>query len=955
MAGHLLGPHWVLFLLARKVGCRNVYCGTRSWFVKVIVVSVVTRYGSFGVDGGCVQRCHRIQDIVYDAAVGSGRSFHASPAWLYVRRTDALLVEHGWKLHISTRLSTMVETLDRVLPVLVEAECDFKTVPDVATLAELNSGRNPNPGSVGKAITAYPRQDPKIITELAGALVDALREMAAPVVRSDRRVHGDAPVYYRYGPFLPRYRIDDNGRAELVLHGPGGEEEPGGATREYRCPSWAVDPFLVGADPGSCSATGASPTSELVLGGKYEVRGGIQQRCRGSIYRAQDFHTGEAVIVKEAYAWIDERYDGQDARTQLRNERRVLHALDGLTGVPRFVDHFRHGQDEYLTLTELPGRTLRADVATNGAYLDPHYARSPLVPRVDGRVLADLATRLVALLDAIHGRGVIVRDLSPKNVLVAPDGEVGLIDFECAGLDGVQCPGFTPGYAPPEQRRNAPARMEDDYYALGATLYYAATGLDPVLADDDQRSCPARTLEGLVAMYPALAEGTDGVLTQIPALLSDNLAERRRAASVIRDGQRTLRPGHHARSTFDRARVTCDEDRLDATIRLLLMRLQRGSQRLDDTGMPATASVYDGSSGVALGLLRHPDATSRRAGLVFARHAARSDLPSPPPGLMSGATGTAVALAMVATRSNDTSEWEDGDLVDVARLREAIDRLAPPKPAHLRQDTNDDYTHGLAGIGTGHLLLAELTGDHRHDDVAAACANRLRTGKYRPNADVDDVDNPGSGASVVHGFAHGTAGVVNFLVAYRNAAGVTTLDTLLEQHCATLIRHTRQAVADTTDPRLRPLAGSWCRGLPGLGTALLHAGAGLDRPDLTELALEAGEAATRVAPRMQALGRCCGLAGLGAFLLELAEVTGSDDHWHSHAWHVAALILARRPDPMHEPELCWTSTHHATNESIAQNAHTAGVLSFLHQLRHTDHDHTNWHNALYSGHAGVSI
>ncbi|TDD74523.1 hypothetical protein E1293_29390, partial [Actinomadura darangshiensis] len=146
----------------------------------------------------------------------------------------------GWKLHVSARPGTLAETLDRVLPVLFGTACDFKVARSAAVLADLNSGDG-DAGAVGKAVTVYPAPDEA--AALGHALAEALAGMAGPRIVSDRRVRRDAPVYYRYAPFLPQYKVDENGDFSLVVVGPDGETLPGAAGNEYTCPPWASDPF----------------------------------------------------------------------------------------------------------------------------------------------------------------------------------------------------------------------------------------------------------------------------------------------------------------------------------------------------------------------------------------------------------------------------------------------------------------------------------------------------------------------------------------------------------------------------------------------------------------------------------------------------------------------------------------------------------------------------------------
>ena len=112
-------------------------------------------------------------------------------------------------------------------------------------------------------------------------------------------------------------------------------------------------------------------------------------------------------------------------RDRLRNEARALEILDGTGVAPGLVSVFEQEADVFIAEEDLGGRNLRSWVAAG--------MRDGLVTRPfdqTRRVLHDVA-KLVALA---HGRGVILRDLSPNNVIVTDDDHIVLIDLELALL-----------------------------------------------------------------------------------------------------------------------------------------------------------------------------------------------------------------------------------------------------------------------------------------------------------------------------------------------------------------------------------------------------------------------------------------------------------------------------------------------------------------------------------------
>ena len=124
----------------------------------------------------------------------------------------------------------------------------------------------------------------------------------------------------------------------------------------------------------------------------------------------------------------------------------------------------------------------------------------------EARLRAAMA-QLARGVRVLHHAGKLHRDLKPSNVMVSPEGHVTVLDFGLVseGGDGVDLYRSiddsvmgTPAYMAPEQAEGRPATVASDWYAVGAVLYEALTGVLPfagslvhVLAMKQLRDPPA--------------------------------------------------------------------------------------------------------------------------------------------------------------------------------------------------------------------------------------------------------------------------------------------------------------------------------------------------------------------------------------------------------------------------------------------------------------------------------
>ncbi|MGW0469437.1 class IV lanthionine synthetase LanL [Streptomyces sp. NPDC003027] len=875
-----------------------------------------------------------LESVLHQALEATGTdarwTAHTDEMWCRVAPRSGSRRDQGWKLHVSATAASAPTVLAKALDVLLREESAFKFARSLDQVSALNSRATPR-GSSGKFITVYPSSDADA-ARLAEALHQATAGLAGPRILSDQPYAPNSLVHYRYGSFVARRRLSDHGLLVWFIEDPDGNPVEDKRTGQFSPPPWAVCPFPASVPtPPRAEETAGNP---VVLGGRFAVREAIRHTNKGGVYRGTDVDTGADVVIKEARPHVDADVSGRDVRDWLRAEARTLEKLKGLGLAPEPLKLFEHGGHLFLAQDQVPGVTLRTWVAEH--FRDVGGERY----RADALALVE---RLVDLVATAHAHGCVLRDFTPGNIMVRPDGELRLIDLELAVLEGdtpLPTRLGTPGFSAPERLADAPVSPTADYYSLGANVCFVLAGKVPNLLPEEPagRSSEQRLATWLTACAGSLRlpDGlADGLADMVLGLMKDDPAERW-DPSTAREALKRAIP---AQAVGDAVADPVLDDGPGDPVARIVDHLVESMTPADDgrlwpvsttAGEADPCTVQQGAAGVLAVLTRYFELTGdprlpeliSTAGHWMARH---TDTRSTRPGLHFGGRGTAWAL------------YDAGRAIDDRRLTDHALALAL---APQESTPSHDITHGTAGSGLAALHLWHRTGDARFAELVVDAADRLAAAAQREPSGVSwavpaEAVSEEAGKRYL-GFAHGTAGIGCFLL---GAAAVSQHPRHMELAVeagghllanAVRVGEAAQWPAQATN---LPTAPYWCHGSAGIGTFLVRLWKATGDDRFGDLARRGAHAVAERASRA-ALTQCHGLAGNGDFLLDMADVTG-DPAYRDMAEELARLILAE--GAQRHGHLVFPNEYGDVSTSWSDGS--AGILAFLLRIRHADPRH----------------
>lgn len=209
-------------------------------------------------------------------------------------------------------------------------------------------------------------------------------------------------------------------------------------------------------------------TADRALLETYDILEEIGRGSGGIIYKAYHKRLHKMVVLKKI---ID------PGRSVARNRQEVDILKDlNHSCLPQVLDFLETKDGVFTVMSFIPGRSFQE-----------HLKQGRRFSKED---LLKWALQICSALNYLHTRRIpiIHGDIKPSNIMLRPDGNITLIDFNISFFfDENTVLGYTAGYTSPEQYWAASSRkrqentkfvidQKSDIYSVGATLYHLATG-----------------------------------------------------------------------------------------------------------------------------------------------------------------------------------------------------------------------------------------------------------------------------------------------------------------------------------------------------------------------------------------------------------------------------------------------------------------------------------------------
>jgi serine/threonine-protein kinase len=226
----------------------------------------------------------------------------------------------------------------------------------------------------------------------------------------------------------------------------------------------------------------------VLLNNRYQIVSTLARGGFGETYIAIDTNmpSQRRCVIKKLQPAIQSEGMPEWLKERFQKEASVLEELgEQNRQIPRLYGYFAQDNDFYLVQEWIEGETLTQKQQRQG--------------NLSSSVVQTILVNLLPILDFIHSRRIIHRDVKPDNIILRnSDNLPVLIDFgvmkeavatllDPTGKSAYSIALGTPGYMASEQAAGRPV-FSSDLYSLGLTAIFLLTGKTPQYLETDSRS-----------------------------------------------------------------------------------------------------------------------------------------------------------------------------------------------------------------------------------------------------------------------------------------------------------------------------------------------------------------------------------------------------------------------------------------------------------------------------------
>jgi serine/threonine protein kinase len=386
----------------------------------------------------------------------------------------------GWIIDLSVIKIQIPAVLNAIIPLLVDQAIPLKVVRDSIVAEHQLNGQN-GYYNVGKVISVYPPTD-KIAVTLARLLIEVTASFRGPDIPTD--CHLGNIVYTRFGAFNPIRALDINGRPVDCIYDSKGQLMADPLTIPFALPSEIAWPFSEITSP-------ELPKRSKLLNYKYYPISTLKPDPRGKVVKAlyfQHFWKIKSCLIKQGRRDMLADEVGRDIQERLKWQYEIHTSLAEILPLPRVLDLFQENNSSYLVMEFIHGISFTKWIYNT--FRDRRWLDLPVKDRLQ---ILDHLLIILSIIQRLHKKGFVHRDITPENFLIDKKKKIHLIDMELSWSSArdYPTPPFrlgTDGFMSPEQRDVQIPGEKEDIYAVGALMLVFITNLTPLKfsCDSDQ-------------------------------------------------------------------------------------------------------------------------------------------------------------------------------------------------------------------------------------------------------------------------------------------------------------------------------------------------------------------------------------------------------------------------------------------------------------------------------------